>query len=101
MGPGPLLFSPLSDRLFVPLTGAPFRLLWTPAQLAQDVPHPTGMVLDPKAGLDHLGHSGQCPQIGGESCRLWPLSQHLQQGHLLLRRQPRGTPGMGFGTQRL
>jgi hypothetical protein len=57
------------------------------------------MVGHPKLPLDHLGDPAKGPQIRGESGRPGPSPQNLRQTLFLVRRQARGTAGMGFGAQ--
>ena len=77
--PRPVVGDPVGDRLVVALEGSPGRALAGPAQpAAQQLP---GLGLsEPHAGgrLNHIGHPGQCPQVGREAVRPRPL---LQRSH--------------------
>src|SRR6266849_10874927 len=60
----PALLDPALDRRVVAFYRSACRSLPTPAQpVAQDVPHPCGVVRDPSHALDHFSHAFQGPHI--------------------------------------
>jgi len=95
----PLLGTPGSDGLFVPLPGPSLGLLGAPSHPPEQIPDPTRMVLYFKLPLYHLGYPTKGPQIRGESGRSGPSPENLCQTLFLVSRQARGTTGMGFGAQ--
>ena len=79
---GPALVDPLLDGRVVALGGLTGRALAAPAHMAQHPPHVPWVILHSGHHLDHLGHSGQRPQIGRIAIGPRPFAQgpfHLGQ----------------------
>ena len=68
----PLLVLPTRDGGLVPFPGLGLGFLATPPQADQRSPDVIGMVVDPKAPVDHLGNPAGGPKIRGKARGLWP-----------------------------
>lgn len=99
--PGPILPPPALHGGLVPLAGPALRLLGGEVQRPQQTPDMPRVVLHPEGALDHLGHPGQGPQVGGEAGRLGSLAEDLLQALLLFGGQARSGARMGLGLQAL
>src|SRR5215216_3739583 len=63
--PRPLVLLPMLNRWLIALYGSAFRLLATPPQAHQQLPHMTRMIMHLEMLLDYLSYPLQGPQIGG------------------------------------
>jgi len=95
----PVLLTPAGNRLFVPLTSAPFGLLATPIHRPQDVPDGAGVVLHPERHGDHLGHPRQGPQLCTIPMFARTSQQQPDQPPALPDRQPAGSARMRLRLQ--
>ncbi len=82
--PGPVLLYPALDLLFVPLHCPSLRLLRTPSHRPQYSPDMVDMIADAKTGVDQLGHSRACPEVGRKTCCFRSLKKLLFKLELIL-----------------
>ena len=97
----PILPTPPFDGLFVPFPGPLLRLLATPPEGTQKMPHVLRVVAHAEMPFDHLGNSLARPEIGRISARTRAAEQNLHELFLLAGSQRRRTSRRRFRLQAL
>src|SRR5438128_10647140 len=78
--PGPFVGFPSLNGRLVPLEGASFGFLPTPAEaLSQQLPHANGTVADSELSLDQPGNALESPQLGRVPSSASPSYHHPPQ----------------------
>jgi hypothetical protein len=97
---GPLVFGPVGNGLFIPLTGALGELLRAPAQTPQEVPNARGTIGNAKMAVNERCNTRQSPECISETMSASTLAQQGDEALALLCMQFGVTaPGMGLGVE--
>ncbi len=93
---GPRLSLPPLDATLVPLEGAAFGFLPTPAEaVPQELPHADGTVADAELPLDQRGNALESPQLGRVARGTRAPQEQPPEAFLLDLCQPGRTAGNG------